>query len=123
MNISVSEVLSTNDWDHTTPEKNEVTYKDASGDVGSNPELLLGADSIATTKNPLYIDNGPPPYTEYARMARYIVHYSGLIQRINIKYSIPHIILISGLFHHNIENILYTFSKNRMDINCNHMHP
>jgi len=27
-------------------------------------------------QNPSYIDNGPPPYTETARMARYIVHYS-----------------------------------------------
>ena len=79
MYISVSEVLSTNDWDHATPEKNKVTYKDTSGDVGSNPESLLGADSLANIQNPLYIDNGPPPYTEYARMARYIVHYSGSI--------------------------------------------
>ena len=30
-------------------------------------------------KNPSYIDNGPPPYTETARMARYIVHYSGIM--------------------------------------------
>lgn len=94
MYISVSEVLSTNDWDHTTPEKNEVTYKDASGDVGSNPESLLGADSPATAKKSLYIDNGPPPYTEYARMARYIVHYSGSIQRLIIEYAIHYIILI-----------------------------
>ena len=91
MYISVSEVLSTNDWDHATPEKNKVTYKDTSGDVGSNPESLLGADSLVNVQNPLYIDNGPPPYTEYARMARYIVHYSGLIQRFNLKYSIPYV--------------------------------
>ena len=91
MYISVSEVLSTNDWDHATPEKNKVTYKDATVDVGSNQESLLGADSLANVQKPLYIDNGPPPYTEYARMARYIVHYSGSIQRFNIKYSIPYI--------------------------------
>ena len=30
-------------------------------------------------QNPSYIDNGPPPYTETARMARYIVHYSGIM--------------------------------------------
>ena len=94
MFISVSEVLSTNDWDHTTPEKNKVTYKDASGDVGSNPESLLGADSPATVKKSLHIDNGPPPYTEYARMARYIVHYSGSIQRLIIEYAIHYISLI-----------------------------
>ena len=28
-------------------------------------------------RNPSYIDSGPPPYTETARMARYIVHNSG----------------------------------------------
>ena len=89
--ISVSEVLSTNDWDHATPDKNKVTYKDATGDIGPNPESLLGADSLANVQNPVYIDNGPPPYTEYARMARYIVHYSGSIQRFNIKYSIPYL--------------------------------
>jgi len=27
-------------------------------------------------RTPSYVDNGPPPYTESARMARYIVHYS-----------------------------------------------
>jgi len=100
--ISVSEVLSTNDWDHTTPEKSKVTYKDASGDVDSSPESVHSANSLATAKKPLYIDNGPPPYTEYARMARYIVHYSGSIQRLIIKYSIPYIILINGPFHQNI---------------------
>ena len=73
------------------PEKNKVTYKDTSGDVGSNPESLLGADNLVNVQNRLYIDNGPPPYTEYARMARYIVHYSGSIQRFNIKYSIPYL--------------------------------
>ena len=91
MYISVSEVLSTNDLDHATPEKNKVTYKDATGDVGSSPESLLGADSLANVQKPLYIDNGPPPYTEYARMARYIVHYSGSIQTFNTKYSIPYL--------------------------------
>ena len=89
--ISVSEVLSTNDWEHATPEKNKVTNKDGTGDVGSNPESLLGADSLANVQKPLYIDNGPPPYTEYAKMARYIVHYSGSIQRFNIKCSLPYL--------------------------------
>ena len=89
MYISVSEVLSTNDWEHATPEKTKVTNKDASGDFGPNRESLLGADNLV--QNILYIDNGPPPYTEYARMARYIVHYSGSIQRFNIKCSIPYL--------------------------------
>ena len=62
-----------------------------SGDVGDKPQSLPSADSLANVQNPVYIDNGPPPYTEYARMARYIVHYSGSIQRFNIKYSIPYL--------------------------------
>ena len=36
-------------------------------------------DVNPNVKNPSYIDNGPPPYTETARMARYIVHYSGIM--------------------------------------------
>ena len=91
MYISVSEVLSTNDWDHATPEKNKVTYKDATGDVGSNPKSSRDTDNVANVQKSLYIDNGPPPYTEYARMARYIVHYSGSIQRFNIKCSLPYL--------------------------------
>ena len=91
MYISVSELLSTNDWDHARHKKDKVTYKDATGDVGSNPESSLDADNVANVQKSLYIDNGPPPYTEYARMARYIVHYSGSIQTSNIKYSIPYL--------------------------------
>ena len=40
----------------------------------------ISEDAKPNIQTPSYIDNGPPPYTEKARMARYIVHYSGRLR-------------------------------------------
>ena len=47
--------------------------------IDEQPNNNANKDVYLNVKNPSYIDNGPPPYTETARMARYIVHYSGIM--------------------------------------------
>merc|ERR1712126_685339 len=70
--------------DHISPSKDEISFTELY--VKSNSKDKLQIDEQAdnnvnenvrlNVQNPSYIDNGPPPYTETARMARYIVHYS-----------------------------------------------
>ena len=45
--------------------------------VKVNSEENVKSTEKHDIRNPSYIDSGPPPYTETARMARYIVHNSG----------------------------------------------
>jgi len=73
--------------DHISPSKDEISLTELYVKFNSKDKLQIDeqADNNANenvspnVQNPSYIDNGPPPYTETARMARYIVHYSGIM--------------------------------------------
>ena len=45
----------------------------ATGDIADDNDFPLRKSSIVS---PTLFDGGPPPFSEYARMARYVVHLS-----------------------------------------------
>ena len=77
---SFTEVLSGNDAEDTFRTKDHQSTDEKADLVRSETISPINGIIKAKIRSPVYIDSGPPPYTEYARMARYIVHYSGILK-------------------------------------------
>jgi len=75
--ISYTEIRSANNVDKVISDIHKDSNEDEKPErVESKRFSLVDLNLKPNIQSPTYIDNGPPPYTEYARMARYIVHYS-----------------------------------------------
>ena len=61
-------------------------FKDVAKSNGNSNGHLPSpkADAHKKLKNKIFIDERPPPFYEHARMARYIVHHSGIIHAIAV---------------------------------------